>query len=166
MATQLKPTSDPATFTAPDLQYFMDSPTEISNFFLREWTEESAGGPPRRMRFAIHYAGPEAQVDTLVELTKRVVKEEKGIYGELPQYDFGYVHVRGGLPAVGEWRWHGASQLDDVGAACPGECAAPQHDRHRVPRILPFVEHGAHPRESDRAVRLRACEHVGRAVAR
>src|SRR5262245_20634274 len=89
VATQLKPTTDPTTFTAPDLQYFMDSPTEISNFFLREWTEESPGGPPRKMRFAIHYIGPEAQVDTLVGLAKRIVKEQEGIFGELAPYDYG-----------------------------------------------------------------------------
>jgi predicted metalloprotease with PDZ domain len=89
VATQLKPTNDPTTFTAPDLQYFMDSPTEISNFSLREWTEESPGGPPRALRFAIHYVGPEAQIDTLVDLTKRVVKEQEGIFGELPQFDYG-----------------------------------------------------------------------------
>jgi predicted metalloprotease with PDZ domain len=67
----------------------MDSPTEISNFVLREWAEESAGGPARTMRFAIHYVGPEAQVDTLVDLTKRVVKEQEGIFGELPSFDYG-----------------------------------------------------------------------------
>src|SRR4051812_17824669 len=37
IATQLLPTSDPNTFTAPHLQYFMDSPTELSDFALRTW---------------------------------------------------------------------------------------------------------------------------------
>ena len=36
VATQLFPTSNPETFTAPHLQYFMDSPTEVSNFAMRE----------------------------------------------------------------------------------------------------------------------------------
>src|SRR5581483_1078389 len=36
VATQLVPTNDRYTFTAPDFQYFMDSITELSNFRLRE----------------------------------------------------------------------------------------------------------------------------------
>src|SRR5262249_49956045 len=32
IGTQLYPTNDPKTFTAPNLQYFMDSPTELSAF--------------------------------------------------------------------------------------------------------------------------------------
>ena len=38
VATQLYPTADPEVFTAPDLAYFMDSPTELSAFGLRTWT--------------------------------------------------------------------------------------------------------------------------------
>src|SRR5262245_51915080 len=37
-ATQLFPTPDSLSFTAPGLQYFMDSPTELSRYTLREWT--------------------------------------------------------------------------------------------------------------------------------
>src|SRR5688572_20644728 len=32
IATQLKPTPDPQVFTAPNLQYFFDSPTELSSY--------------------------------------------------------------------------------------------------------------------------------------
>ena len=35
VATQLHPTGDPRTFTAANLQYLIDSPTEVSNFTLR-----------------------------------------------------------------------------------------------------------------------------------
>jgi predicted metalloprotease with PDZ domain len=37
-ATQLYPTSDPWTFTAPNLQYLFDSPTELSASALRQFT--------------------------------------------------------------------------------------------------------------------------------
>src|SRR5687768_7211798 len=37
IATQLAPTADSATFTAPGLQYFLDSPTEISAHELFPW---------------------------------------------------------------------------------------------------------------------------------
>ena len=35
-ATQLVQVGSEMAFTAPDLQYLMDSPTELSNFDLRE----------------------------------------------------------------------------------------------------------------------------------
>jgi predicted metalloprotease with PDZ domain len=35
VATQLMPGNDPLTFTAPNLQYLMDSPAEVSAFTLR-----------------------------------------------------------------------------------------------------------------------------------
>ncbi|MEO7270646.1 MAG: M61 family peptidase, partial [Vicinamibacterales bacterium] len=38
VATQLFPTSDAATFTAPNLQYLMDSPTELSAQSMRSFT--------------------------------------------------------------------------------------------------------------------------------
>src|SRR5690606_34942999 len=37
VATQLLPTDDPLVFTAPNLQYLMDSPAEFSAFTLREF---------------------------------------------------------------------------------------------------------------------------------
>jgi predicted metalloprotease with PDZ domain len=36
VATQLAPTRDPSRFTAPNLYYFLDSPTEVSDFWLEE----------------------------------------------------------------------------------------------------------------------------------
>jgi predicted metalloprotease with PDZ domain len=47
VATQLPPTADPYVFTAPNLQYFMDSPTELSDFAERSW---QACGASRRYR--------------------------------------------------------------------------------------------------------------------
>ena len=44
VATQLVPTADSAVFTAPNLQYFFDSPTEVSGFDLRSWTVAAPGG--------------------------------------------------------------------------------------------------------------------------
>ncbi|HVX87405.1 MAG TPA: hypothetical protein VG940_00650, partial [Gemmatimonadales bacterium] len=44
VATQLVPTADPFLYKAPDLQYFMDSPTELSNYTLRTWTVSGPAG--------------------------------------------------------------------------------------------------------------------------
>ena len=73
VATQLFPTDDPMTFTAPNLYYFLDSPIEISNFSLRQW-EVSTGGAARTIRLAIHHDGTEQEVDTYAEMVRKVVE--------------------------------------------------------------------------------------------
>ncbi len=101
IATQLPPAAGAAnTFTAPDLQYFMDSPTELSDHDVREWTVES-GGRTQTIRVALHHAGTAAELDRYVELAKRVVRAEMGVFGELPAYDYGtYTFIAGYLPYV------------------------------------------------------------------
>ena len=43
IATQLVPTADPETFTAPGMQYLFDSPTHLGMIQWREWTETHDG---------------------------------------------------------------------------------------------------------------------------
>ncbi len=87
VATQLKNLGN-NTYLAPDLDYFMDSPTEISNYQLREFTETS-NGKSYTIRFVLHHGGTEAELDAYMESVKKIVKQEKAVYGELPDYDFG-----------------------------------------------------------------------------
>ncbi|MEZ4695425.1 MAG: hypothetical protein R2832_03340 [Rhodothermales bacterium] len=89
VASQLFPTDDPYTFTAPDLQYFMDSPTELSNHAVRSWTVGS-GSDAQEIRLTVHHQGTEAEVDSYAEMAEKVVAEQIGIYGEAPRYDVGY----------------------------------------------------------------------------
>ncbi|HEX8692568.1 MAG TPA: hypothetical protein VF746_09130 [Longimicrobium sp.] len=101
VATQLAPTADSATFTAPNLQYFMDSPTEISPFTLRTWQVRRADGTPQTVRLAVHHAGTEAQVDSFAALARKVVAEEIAMWGEPAGYDFGtYTFIADYLPWV------------------------------------------------------------------
>lgn len=88
VATQLKPTNDPFTFTAPDLDYFMDSPTEVADFRLREWTVTS-GGRAQAIRLAVHDPGSDADVDRYAAMAMRVVAEQGAVFGEFPEYDYG-----------------------------------------------------------------------------
>jgi predicted metalloprotease with PDZ domain len=88
VATQLAPTDDPVTFTAPNLYYFMDSPTELSDFTLREWQVQS-GEKTYTIRLALHHNGTDAEAGAYAEMAKRVVYEQEGIFGELPAFDFG-----------------------------------------------------------------------------
>lgn len=100
VATQLVPTDDAFEFTAPNLQYFLDSPTELSNFSERTWQVES-GGERYTFRLAVHHNGTEEDVDTYFEKAKRIVNAHLAIYGELPNYDFGtYTFIADYLPYV------------------------------------------------------------------
>jgi len=97
VATQLRATgADNTTFTAPNLQYFMDSPTVLgSSQLLHTWQD---GG--RNFEMATYYSGPTGEVDAFVKKTQRVVREAAGVYGgELPQFDFGrYTFLADYLP--------------------------------------------------------------------
>lgn len=98
IATQLVPTADPETFTAPDLQYFMDSPTELSRFELRSWEVPGHRGS-QTVRLAVHHLGTEAEVDRFAEMVKAVVAEEIAVFGEAPTFDHGtYTFIADYLP--------------------------------------------------------------------
>ena len=100
VATQLAPTSDPHVFTAPDLQYLMDSPAELSDQMVREWQVDDAG-VARTIRLALHHSGTEADADRFADMAKRVVAQQIAIFGDVPDYDFGtYTFLADYLPWV------------------------------------------------------------------
>ena len=83
VATQLKKVSE-NTFSAPNLQYFMDSPTEISNFQKRSFSVDD-----KQINFVLHHNGTEQELDEYFEKVKKIVLQEKAVYNELPTYDYG-----------------------------------------------------------------------------
>ena len=83
IATQLKEI-DPDTYYAPDLYYFMDSPIEMSDFDLREFAING-----QIIRFALHHQGSGEDFNQYFEQVKRIVEQEKMVFGELPNYDYG-----------------------------------------------------------------------------
>jgi len=83
IATQL-PLVSGTTYSAPNLYYFMDSPTEISNYMLRSFEVDG-----KTINLALHHNGTEEEADTYFEKVKKVVLAEKEVYGELPNYDYG-----------------------------------------------------------------------------
>jgi predicted metalloprotease with PDZ domain len=88
-ATQLFPTAEPLTFTAPNLQYFMDSPTELSDFRVSQFTVAAADGSEARFRVVAHVGGTQAGFDALVTAIRRLVREEMAVFGVFPQYEPG-----------------------------------------------------------------------------
>ena len=84
IATQLKETTQANRFSAPNLYYFLDSPTKLGNLDIREWTYKDAN-----IRMAVLHDGPEEAVTKLFDMTKKIVQEQTAVYGELPNFDFG-----------------------------------------------------------------------------
>jgi predicted metalloprotease with PDZ domain len=92
VATQLYPTSDPLTFTAPNVHYLMDSPSEFSAFTLRTFRVPStpAHADQERaptFRIALHHDGTDAEADAFARDAERIVREARAIFGEFPQYE-------------------------------------------------------------------------------
>lgn len=97
VATQLVPGADQFTFTAPNLQYLMDSPTEFSAFALR--TFHVADEPAPLFRVAVHHDGTDSDLDGFARDVEKIVAEERRVYGELAPYDFGtYTFIADYLP--------------------------------------------------------------------
>ena len=113
VASQLVPTADPFLYKAPDLQYFMDSPTELSDFTLRTWTITGPAGRVDTIRLALHHTGTEAEADAYAEMAKKVVAEEAAIFGETAHYDNGtYTFIADYLPwASGDGMEHRNSTI-------------------------------------------------------
>lgn len=101
IATQLIPASEPNTFTAPGLQYLMDSPTKIGNLVFREWKVNNTDGKTYTVRIALEATATDAQADELMEKTKKVVAEAKEVFGEYASYDHGtYTFIISANPYV------------------------------------------------------------------
>jgi len=97
VATQLHPGSTPFEFTAANLQYLMDSPTEFGPVAIREFTVG-----PRQFRFAVHHTGTDAELDAFVKDVEKIVQQEGAIYGEFPDYEPGsYTFLAEYLPYSG-----------------------------------------------------------------
>jgi predicted metalloprotease with PDZ domain len=85
IATQLLPGRDSLTFTAPNLQYLMDSPVELSAFALRTFTVADDQRTPV-FRVAVHHAGAEAEVDAFTRDVESIVRETRYVFGEFPAF--------------------------------------------------------------------------------
>ena len=85
IATQLHPGASPLSFTAPNLQYLIDSPVEFGPIALRQFVVDG-----RTFRFAAHHTGTDAELDRFVRDVQRLVREEKAVYGEFPEYEPGH----------------------------------------------------------------------------
>ncbi|MBM3819706.1 MAG: M61 family metallopeptidase [Acidimicrobiia bacterium] len=86
VASQLLPGPTPTTFTAPNLQYLMDSPTEFGGFSLRTFQVPGTPAPPT-FRLAVHHTGTDAELDGFAKDVERVVREHRNVFGEYPAFE-------------------------------------------------------------------------------
>ncbi|MCF0063466.1 PDZ domain-containing protein [Dyadobacter chenwenxiniae] len=89
IATQLKPGPQPNTFSASDLQYFMDSPIKIGKLAIKEWTLNNPDKKPAKFRLALEVTGSESLADDFAAKVKRVTQESQIVFGAFPAFDFG-----------------------------------------------------------------------------
>lgn len=87
VATQLKHEGD-NVYSAPDMQYMMDSPTELSAYKMASW-QVNNNGKNEKINMAIHSDDDQATIDAFAKQVERMVLEEKAVFGELPTYDYG-----------------------------------------------------------------------------
>jgi len=100
VASQLKPTNSANTFTAPNFYYFMDSPTELSDFSMNSWTV-AGDTAAYTIRLALHHNGTVQQFNEYTNMAKKVVAEQIAVYGEPPAFDYGtYTFIADYLPYV------------------------------------------------------------------
>ncbi|WP_266202625.1 M61 family metallopeptidase [Pontibacter kalidii] len=111
VATQLRQEQG-NTYFAPNFQYLMDSPTELSDFDFAEWTV-SDGGKPKTIQVALHHQGTKEQFQEYVDHTKAIVAEQQAVFGTLPDFDFGrYTFIGCYMPqAVGDGMEHRNSTI-------------------------------------------------------
>jgi predicted metalloprotease with PDZ domain len=85
IATQLHPGPSPLEFTAPNLQYLMDSPVEFGPIVVREFAVDR-----QPIRIAVHHGGSLDEVNSFARDVEKIVREQRDIFGALPDYEPGH----------------------------------------------------------------------------
>ena len=92
VATQLH--GEGLEFTAPNLQYLMDSPAEFGPIAMRQFSIGAS-----RFRFALHHTGTDAELDGFVRDVEKIVRQEGAVFGGYPAYEPGsYTFLADYLP--------------------------------------------------------------------
>ena len=101
IATQLPPAAGKAnTFWAPNFQYFMDSPTELSDFQMRTW-KVKGNGKTYTFRLAVHSEDTATDVDHFAAMVEKLIQQHIKLFGSPPDYDFGtYTFIADYMPQI------------------------------------------------------------------
>jgi len=88
VASQLKHESG-KIYSAPNMQYMMDSPTELSNYKIKSWDVVNTDGKTEKINLTVHSDDSQGVIDNFGTMVQKMVLEEKAVFGELPTYDYG-----------------------------------------------------------------------------
>lgn len=112
VATQLAATNTPGRYRAANLQYLMDSPTELSRHDVREW-QVGDGADRYTIRLAVHHPGTPADADRFAAQIKALVPQHRALFGEWPRFDHGsYTFIADYMPqASGDGMEHRNSTI-------------------------------------------------------
>lgn len=98
VATQLKPEKD-GSYSAPNLQYFMDSPIEIADYKTSSWKVKNPDGKVQTIHLVSHSNDDQKTVDNYAIMLQKMVAEHLAVWGEFPNYDYGnYYFLHDVLP--------------------------------------------------------------------
>ncbi|GEO06285.1 hypothetical protein AAE02nite_39490 [Adhaeribacter aerolatus] len=105
IATQLKKETASNTYSAPHLQYLMDSPVEISSLQFSEW---QLPGQSKTIQIALYGPDGDNAFADYTAKAKKIVAEAGAVFGQFPDYDFGtYTFLACyGLQATGDGMEH------------------------------------------------------------
>lgn len=109
VATQLYTTAEPNTFSAPNLQYLMDSPAELSHFREHTFTLSPIRGNDKAetIHVVAHTDASADDLDRFYAGVEKLVKEEQAVFGEAPVYEPGsYTFLVDALP------WDGGDGME------------------------------------------------------
>jgi len=86
VATQLQLGTDSFSYSAPNLQYLMDSPAEFGPFSLRTFTVTDENRTPV-FRLAVHHTGTDAELDAFARDVQAIVREARQVFREYPLFE-------------------------------------------------------------------------------
>jgi predicted metalloprotease with PDZ domain len=86
VASQLLPGQDEMTFTAPNLAYLMDSPTEVGEFAMETFSV-GEGATPTTFRIAMHHDGTAAELSSFRGDVEKIVREARNVFGIYPAFE-------------------------------------------------------------------------------
>lgn len=88
VSTQLKRLEN-GSYYAPNFQYFMDSPIEISDYLSASWQIKSGLGNPQTIHFISHSKDDQKTIDNYAVMLKRLVQEHVAVWQDIPTFDYG-----------------------------------------------------------------------------
>ncbi|RYY11933.1 MAG: M61 family peptidase, partial [Chitinophagaceae bacterium] len=88
VATQLKPLGE-NKYYAKNLQYFMDSPTDIADLKIISWDVSNMDGRKQTINYVTNTPDAMPVLENYAAMLKRMVLEHQAVWGELPAFDYG-----------------------------------------------------------------------------